>query len=131
MNGFRMIPKTHPQLSVMVIDGAATAVNVGYELGEEQLRQHFLQFGTVLDVYLPRYAHGRNKARLHSGTRRHPENFDNPPLLRVLGHWKFLLIFVPVLLAASMSRGYSEHKLQPLRLFPAGSVCSLLYARGV
>ena len=39
------------------------AVNVGYELEEAQLRDHFMQFGTVLDVYLPRYAHGRNKAR--------------------------------------------------------------------
>lgn len=38
-------------------------MNVGYELEEAQLRDHFMQFGTVLDVYLPRYAHGRNKAR--------------------------------------------------------------------
>lgn len=43
------------------------AVNVGYELKEAQLRDHFVQFGTVLDVYLPRYAHGRNKARLIDG----------------------------------------------------------------
>ena len=45
------------------IYGAVAAVNVGYELEEEQLREYFAHYGTVLDVYLPRYAHGRNKAR--------------------------------------------------------------------
>ena len=33
----------------------------GYLLTEEQLRSYFLQFGPLLDVYLPKHKSGRNK----------------------------------------------------------------------
>eukprot|EP00884_Botryococcus_braunii_P000570 jgi/Botrbrau1/10513/Bobra.0133s0113.2 len=36
-------------------------MNVGYVLTEEQLRTYFSQYGTVLDVYLPKHKSGRNK----------------------------------------------------------------------
>ena len=36
-------------------------MNVGYVLAEEQLRRYFGQFGSVLDVYLPKHNSGRNK----------------------------------------------------------------------
>ena len=33
----------------------------GYLLSEDQLQSHFQQFGTLLDVYLPKHKSGRNK----------------------------------------------------------------------
>ena len=36
-------------------------VDVGYELSEHQLRQHFAKYGVVSDVYLPKHSMGRNK----------------------------------------------------------------------
>ena len=36
-------------------------VDVGYELSEPQLRQHFTRYGAVSDVYLPKHSMGRNK----------------------------------------------------------------------
>lgn len=36
-------------------------VDVGYELSEHQLRQHFTKYGAVSDVYLPKHSMGRNK----------------------------------------------------------------------
>ena len=36
-------------------------VDVGYELSEHQLRQHFTKYGPVSDVYLPKHSMGRNK----------------------------------------------------------------------
>ncbi|DBB01415.1 TPA: hypothetical protein ACH3X1_000079 [Trebouxia sp. C0004] len=36
-------------------------LNVGYELSEKQLRAHFITFGVLSDLYLPKHTNGRNK----------------------------------------------------------------------
>ncbi len=36
-------------------------VNCGYDLTERQLRQHFITFGVLSDLYLPKHPNGRNK----------------------------------------------------------------------
>lgn len=36
-------------------------MNVGYDLSEQQLRDFFNQYGSVIDVYLPKHKSGRNK----------------------------------------------------------------------
>ncbi|KAL3138814.1 hypothetical protein ABBQ32_005652 [Trebouxia sp. C0010 RCD-2024] len=36
-------------------------LNVGYELNEDRLRAHFVQFGSISDLYLPKYGSGRRK----------------------------------------------------------------------
>ena len=36
-------------------------LNVGYELSEKQLRGHFITFGVLSDLYLPKHTNGRNK----------------------------------------------------------------------
>ena len=36
-------------------------INVGYDLTEPQLRAHFVRFGVVSDLYLPKHNSGRNK----------------------------------------------------------------------
>ena len=36
-------------------------LNLGYDLTEKQLRAHFINFGVLSDLYLPKHSNGRNK----------------------------------------------------------------------